>query len=79
MLCDFVRDAEFDWMGVFSYSDEDTSESYHLDGKVDAETIAERRDTLMAIQQKITRRQMRALDRKTGASDAGRARRRIRI
>ena len=60
-LCDFVRDAEFDWMGVFSYSDEDTSESYHLDGKVDAETIAERRDTLMAIQQKITRRRMRGL------------------
>ena len=60
-LCDFVRDAEFDWMGVFSYSDEDASESYHLDGKVDAETIAERRDTLMAIQQKITRRKLRGL------------------
>src|SRR5277367_1624883 len=60
-LCDFVREAEFDWMGVFSYSDEDTSESYHLDGKVDAETISERRDTLMAIQQKITRRKLRAL------------------
>jgi ribosomal protein S12 methylthiotransferase len=56
-----VRDAEFDWMGVFSYSDEDTSESYHLDGKVDTETIAERRDTLMAIQQKITRRRLRGL------------------
>src|SRR5271155_4122401 len=61
VLCDFVREAEFDWMGVFSYSDEDTSESYHLDGKVDAETIAERRDTLMAIQQKITRRRLRGL------------------
>ena len=22
-LCDFVRAAEFDWMGVFAYSDED--------------------------------------------------------
>src|SRR5271154_6914326 len=60
-LCDFVRGAEFDWMGVFSYSDEDTSGSYQLDGKVDAETIAERRDTLMAIQQKITRRRLRGL------------------
>ena len=61
VLCDFVRDAEFDWMGVFSYSDEDSSRSFHSDGKVDAETIAERRDALMAIQQKITRRKLRAL------------------
>ena len=61
ILCDFVRDAEFDWMGVFAYSDEDTSGSYHLEGKVDAETIAERRDMLMAIQQKISRRRLRGL------------------
>ncbi|MGH9757943.1 MAG: 30S ribosomal protein S12 methylthiotransferase RimO, partial [Candidatus Acidiferrales bacterium] len=30
-LCDFVRAAEFDWMGVFSYSDEDTSQSFALE------------------------------------------------
>jgi ribosomal protein S12 methylthiotransferase len=59
-LCDFVRDAEFDWMGVFAYSDEDTSRSYHLEGKLDADTIAERRGTLMEIQQKISRRKLRA-------------------
>ena len=29
-LCDFVRAAEFDWMGVFSYSDEDAAKSYAL-------------------------------------------------
>ena len=61
MLCDFVRDAEFDWMGVFSYSDEDAAKSYHLDDKVDAETIAERRDTLMQIQKKISRRKLRPM------------------
>jgi len=60
ILCDFVRDAEFDWMGVFAYSDEDTSRSYHLESKIDAETIAERRDALMEIQQKISRRKLRA-------------------
>ena len=27
-LCDFVRAAEFDWMGVFSYSDEDAAKSF---------------------------------------------------
>ena len=59
-LCDFVRAAEFDWMGVFAYSDDETAESYALDGKVDAETIAERRDRLMAIQRKISARRLKA-------------------
>jgi ribosomal protein S12 methylthiotransferase len=60
VLCDFVRAAEFDWMGVFAYSDEDTAESFHLDGKVDAKTISRRRNALMAIQKKISRRKLRA-------------------
>ena len=58
-LCGFVREAEFDWMGVFAYSDEETAESYACDGKIDADTIARRRDELMAIQQKISRRKLR--------------------
>jgi ribosomal protein S12 methylthiotransferase len=53
-LCDFVRAAEFDWMGVFSYSDEDKSQSFALDRKVDEKTIARRRDKLMSIQKKIS-------------------------
>jgi len=60
ILCDFVREAEFDWLGVFSYSDEDAARSYALDGKVDAETIAERRAELMGLQKKISRRKLRA-------------------
>ncbi|HXN71386.1 MAG TPA: 30S ribosomal protein S12 methylthiotransferase RimO [Candidatus Acidoferrales bacterium] len=58
-LCDFVRAAEFDWMGVFSYSDEDTSQSFALDKKVDEKTIARRRDTLMSIQKKISARHLK--------------------
>jgi ribosomal protein S12 methylthiotransferase len=58
-LCDFVRAAEFDWMGVFSYSDEDTSQSFALDKKVDEKTIARRRDTLMSIQKKISARNLK--------------------
>ncbi|MGC1687019.1 MAG: 30S ribosomal protein S12 methylthiotransferase RimO [Candidatus Acidiferrales bacterium] len=61
VLCDFVREAEFDWMGVFSYSDEDAAKSYQLGEKVDAETIAERRDTLMQIQKKISRRKLKPM------------------
>jgi ribosomal protein S12 methylthiotransferase len=33
-LCQFVQAAQFDRLGVFTYSDEDTSASYHLDRKV---------------------------------------------
>ncbi len=52
-LCHFVEDARFDRLGVFSYSDEDTSASYHLDGKVDARTIYNRKRRLMAVQRKV--------------------------
>jgi ribosomal protein S12 methylthiotransferase len=58
-LCDFVRAAEFDFMGVFSYSDEDAAESFSLDGKIDAKTIARRHNQLMLIQKKISGRKLR--------------------
>jgi ribosomal protein S12 methylthiotransferase len=58
-LCEFVRAAEFDWMGVFAYSDEDASKSYSLDGKVDSTTIAARQKALMTLQKGISRRKLR--------------------
>jgi ribosomal protein S12 methylthiotransferase len=58
-LCDFVRAAEFDWMGVFSYSDEDAARSFQLGDKVDAKTIARRKNALMALQKQISRRKLR--------------------
>jgi ribosomal protein S12 methylthiotransferase len=60
-LCDFVRAAQFDWMGVFGYSDVDTAASHSLDarGKVDSALIAERRAHLMAIQRSISARNLR--------------------
>src|SRR5690348_65866 len=65
VLCDFVREAKFDWMGVFAYSDEETAKSFACEDKVDAETIGRRRDELMAIQQKISRQKLRAKIGKT--------------
>src|SRR5690348_9247836 len=59
-LCDFVRAANIDWMGVFEYSDVDNANSYALDEKVDAETITDRRNRLMAIQKKISREKLHA-------------------
>ncbi|MEQ1352992.1 MAG: 30S ribosomal protein S12 methylthiotransferase RimO, partial [Candidatus Acidiferrum sp.] len=59
-LCDFVRAARLDWMGVFEYSDVDNAASFPLADKVDAETITDRRNRLMAIQKKISRENLRA-------------------
>jgi ribosomal protein S12 methylthiotransferase len=53
-LCEFVKAARFDRLGVFSYSDEETSGSFHLDGKVDARTIYNRRRKLMASQRRLS-------------------------
>jgi ribosomal protein S12 methylthiotransferase len=58
-LCDFVEAAEFDWMGVFPYSDVDNASSFALDEKVGEETIMERQSRLMEIQQKISARKLR--------------------
>jgi ribosomal protein S12 methylthiotransferase len=60
-LCQFVEAAHFDRVGVFRYSDDETSESCHLDGKVDQRTIYNRQRRLMALQRKISRSRNRAL------------------
>jgi ribosomal protein S12 methylthiotransferase len=59
-LRDFVRAAEFDWMGVFTYSDVDTAASFANGRKVDEATKIERRDELMALQKKISARKLKA-------------------
>jgi ribosomal protein S12 methylthiotransferase len=59
-LCDFVRAAEFDWMGVFSYSDEDAAKSFALGDKVEAKTIARRKNALMALQKTISKKKLRS-------------------
>jgi ribosomal protein S12 methylthiotransferase len=59
-LYQFVAAAKIDWMGVFEYSDVDNAASYPLDGKVDADTIDERRARLMALQRKISREKLRS-------------------
>jgi ribosomal protein S12 methylthiotransferase len=60
-LCQFVQAAQFNRLGVFEYSDEDTSQSFHLDGKVDPKTIRRRKRQLMAVQRKISKALNRAL------------------
>jgi ribosomal protein S12 methylthiotransferase len=54
-LCDFVTAAQFDWLGVFSYSDEEGSAAFLLDGKVPTKDIERRRRKLMQLQKRISR------------------------
>jgi ribosomal protein S12 methylthiotransferase len=67
-LYGFVKAAKLDWMGVFEYSDVDNAASFPLDGKVDAETIADRRNRLMALQKKISRERLRPLKGQTATA-----------
>ncbi|MEO8096475.1 MAG: 30S ribosomal protein S12 methylthiotransferase RimO [Acidobacteriota bacterium] len=60
-LCRFVAEAKFTRLGVFAYSDEDSSKSYALDGKVDQKTIHRRRSHIMALQKKISKAHNKAL------------------
>jgi ribosomal protein S12 methylthiotransferase len=62
-LCEFVRAAQFDWMGVFGYSDQEGAKSSELENKikVPAREIERRRKKLMKIQQQISRRRKQAL------------------
>jgi ribosomal protein S12 methylthiotransferase len=55
-LCEFVKAAQFDWLGVFSYSDEEGSKAYHLENKVSAREIERRRKKLMQIQRQISKK-----------------------
>jgi ribosomal protein S12 methylthiotransferase len=60
-LCEFVREAQFDWMGVFGYSDEEGAKAFDLVNKVPAREIERRRKKLMSIQKQISRKKKRAL------------------
>jgi len=56
MLCDFVREAQFDWLGVFGYSDEEGAQAYALADKVAPKEIERWRKKLMRIQQGISKK-----------------------
>jgi ribosomal protein S12 methylthiotransferase len=60
-LCEFVRHAEFDWMGAFGYSDQEGAHAFALDQKVPAREIEQRRKHLMQIQRRISRKRKKAL------------------
>jgi ribosomal protein S12 methylthiotransferase len=56
LLEEFVKEARFDWLGVFNYSDEEGSGAFSLDAKVPERTIESRKRRLMKLQQSISKR-----------------------
>jgi ribosomal protein S12 methylthiotransferase len=60
-LCEFVRAAEFDWLGTFAYSDQEGATAFSLDDKLPLKEIERRRKHLMHIQKGISRRKKKTL------------------
>jgi ribosomal protein S12 methylthiotransferase len=60
-LCEFVREAQFDWMGTFSYSDQEGADAYGLDRKLSVREIERRRKHLMGIQRQISKKKKKSL------------------
>ncbi|HEY7615198.1 MAG TPA: 30S ribosomal protein S12 methylthiotransferase RimO, partial [Terriglobales bacterium] len=60
-LCDFVRAAQFDWMGAFGYSDQEGAAAYAMENKVPVREIERRRKRLMQIQRGISKKRKKGL------------------
>src|ERR1700756_3157793 len=60
-LCGFVREAQFDWIGAFGYSDQDGAGAYALEKKLSPKEIERRRKRLMQIQRPISKKRTKAL------------------
>jgi len=60
-LCDFVREAELDRVGVFNYSQEEGTVAALLPGRIPQKEVDARRRELLRIQRDISKKKLRAL------------------
>ena len=60
-LCEFVHEAQFDWLGAFAYSDQKGAGAFALPGKLSAREIESRRKHLMQIQRRISKKKKKSL------------------
>jgi len=60
-LIDFVRDIEFDRLGVFLYSDEEGTSGFDQNPKVPRNVMVRRKKELMMLQSKISKKRNRSL------------------
>ncbi len=59
-LLTFVKNVEFDRVGVFTYSDEEGTPAFNLTNKVDPKIAQQRRGRLMKLQAKVSKRKNKA-------------------
>jgi ribosomal protein S12 methylthiotransferase len=59
-LCDFVREARFDHLGVFRYSDEEGTAAFDYPNKVPRELARQRHRELVGIQAALMRERLEA-------------------
>jgi ribosomal protein S12 methylthiotransferase len=59
VLEEFIQEARFDWLGVFSYSDEEGSAAFSLDDKLPKRSIEARKRGLMKAQREISKQAKR--------------------
>ena len=52
-LCEYVKEAQFDRLGAFTYSREEDTPAYDFDDQIDEETKQERYDIIMQLQSHI--------------------------
>ena len=48
-LASFITEAKLDAVGIFAYSDEDNTEALNIEGKIDADVIGQRLETLSSL------------------------------
>ncbi len=53
-LYEYVKEAKFDKLGVFTYSDEEDTKGYEMEPKVDQAIMDERLDKIMSLQNEIS-------------------------
>ncbi len=56
-LCEFVKETRFERLGAFTYSREEDTPAYHLDGQIDEQVKQDRYDIIMRTQGDITEEQ----------------------
>jgi len=60
-LCSFVKEAAFDWMGAFGYSDQEGAGAFEHEKKLSPREIESRRKAVMSIQKKISQAKKKSL------------------
>ena len=78
-LCDFVEWAQFEHVGVFRYSDEESAKSFALDAKVPEKVIGKRHRTLMGVATQDRAQEEQGAGRSRAHGSRRRAERRARV